>query len=443
MSALRALLSCPALLIALAGCPDAIPGTPGDGGATSQGGGGNTPNTDGAGGTGATGGTGGDGGSVEPAFDGAMLTPPGDEGMAFGHALAIEDGDPPTLVVGAPDEWASGSHSGAAYVYVANEGAWTLQQRLVPQDGSEGDNFGHSVAIAGDTAFIAAPDDNAWAGAVYVFVRVNGNWVEDDKITVVDSRSFGSSIAFDDGTLLIGEHGDNTNGSWSGAAHVYVHDGSQWMSQAKIVPSDGTHGDRFGVEVALDGDTAVMGAPEDDAAAGNGGSAYVYVRAGSTWTFQEKLLAADADNDDQLGYALAIDGDTIVMGADNDDVNGPTSGTAYVFVREGDTWSQQTKLIAPDGVKWDNAGRGVSVLGDRALMGAPGVDGVLDINVGAAYVFERNADDQWLFAGKLMPETPVEEQFGTAIAMHGGYVVIGAPEFGHADHGKAYVWRPE
>jgi len=150
--------------------------------------------------------------------------------------------------------------------------------------------------------------------------------------------------------------------------------------EIKLTASDGAANDHFGDSVSLSGDTAVIGAPYTDTSEG---SAYVFVRSGTTWSQQAKLTANDGVAYDDFGDSVSLSGDTAVIGARGDDDLGTDSGSAYVFVRSGTTWSQQAKLTASDGAYSDRFGYSVSVSGDTAVIGAYGDDNFK----GAAYVF--------------------------------------------------------
>ena len=198
-------------------------------------------------------------------------------GHTFGYIVSIF-GD--TSVVGAvAADTEVGSDPGAAYVLVRDtQGGWTQQARLVPDDAAAGDQFGYFVAVHGDTAVVGA------------------NW---------DDTPAGSNV---------------------GSAYVFVRDNGVWTQQQKLVASDGAASDLLGVSVAVFGDTAVVGAPGDDTAAGaNAGSIYVFERANGVWTQQAHLFAADAAAGDFFsGFSMDLDGDTLVVGAIYDNHPGAT-----------------------------------------------------------------------------------------------------------------------
>jgi hypothetical protein len=167
---------------------------------------------------------------------------------------------------------------------------------------------------------------------------------------------------------------------------VFTRTGTTWTQQTKLHASDGAAGDWFGWSVSLDGNTALVSAPDDDDNGDIAGSAYVFTRTGTTWSQQAKLLASDGAGGDEFGYSVSLSGDTALIGAIGDD---STRGSAYVFTRTGTTWTQQAKLLASDGAATDWFGESVSLSEDTALIGAPSDDDN-GANSGSAYVFTKN-----------------------------------------------------
>ena len=208
--------------------------------------------------------------------------------------------------------------------------------KLTASDGAADDEFGYSVAIDGEYALVGAygDDDNGnYSGSAYVFKRDGSSWTQQAKLVASDGAAgdyFGYSVAIDGEYSLVGAYGDDDNGSTSGSAYVFKRDGSSWTQQAKLVASDGAAGDYFGYSVALDGEYALMGAFLDDDKGSKSGSAYVFKRDGSSWTQQAKLVASDGAVDDYFGYSVAIDGEYALVGAYRDDDKGTNSGSAYV-----------------------------------------------------------------------------------------------------------------
>ncbi|MCP5089855.1 MAG: hypothetical protein GY949_02925, partial [Gammaproteobacteria bacterium] len=336
----------------------------------------------------------------------------------------------------------NGYNSGAAYVFTRDSaGACYPQVKLLASDGAGGDQFGFSVALDGDTAVIGArlDDDNGSnSGAAYVFIRdgADGTWSEQVKLLASDGDVidyFGFSVAVDGDTAVIGALSGDGNVSNSGAAYVFTRDGADgaWSQQVKLLASDGGATDQFGISVALGGDTAVIGAQLDDDNGSNSGAAYVFTRDGAdgAWSQQIKLLASDGAGGDRFGYSVALDGDTAVIGAQLDDDNGYNSGAAYVFTRDSaGAWYQQVKLLASDGAAFDDFGYSVALDGDTAVIGAR-LDDDKGPNFGAAYVFIRDgADGAWSEQVKLLAsDGDVSDYFGVSVAVDGDTAVIGAP----------------
>jgi hypothetical protein len=313
----------------------------------------------------------------------------------FGISVSVS-GD--TAVIGAPGDDDKGDASGSAYVFVrVADGTWSQQAKLAAADGADGDQFGfRGVSVSGDTAVIGAfgdDDKGADSGSAYVFVRAaDGTWSQQAKLTAADGATddnFGDRVAVSGDTAVIGADWDDDKGDYSGSAYVFVRaaDGT-WSQQAKLTAADGASGDAFGSGVAVDGDTAVIGAYGDDDKGTDSGSAYVFVRAvDGTWSQQAKLTAADGASGDAFGSGVSVSGDTAVIGAPGDDDKGDASGSAYVFVRAADgTWSQQAKLTADDGAADEYFGISVAVSGDTAVVGAPDDDDK-GTDSGSAYVF--------------------------------------------------------
>ncbi|MBK8430868.1 MAG: hypothetical protein IPL28_06050 [Chloroflexi bacterium] len=232
--------------------------------------------------------------------------------------------------------------------------AITEQAKLTASDAAANDNFGVSVAVSGDTAVIGAYQDDdggSNSGSAYVFTRSGEVWSEQAKLTASDAAAndfFGISVAVSGDTAVIGAYQDDNVGSNSGSAYVFTRSGEVWSEQAKLTASDPAMNDWFGYSVAISGDTAIIGAYLDDDGGSNSGSAYVFTRTAGVWSQQAKLTASDPAMDDWFGYSVAISGDTAVIGAYQDDDGGSDSGSAYAFTRMGVVWSQQAKLTASD-----------------------------------------------------------------------------------------------
>lgn len=217
-----------------------------------------------------------------------------------------------------------------------------------------------------------------------------------------------------------------------------------WSQQMKLLSSDGITGDALGSSVAISGDTAIIGDPLHDYFSTNQGAAYVFVRANGQWTQQQRLLASDYNSNDQFGYAVGISGDTAVIGAPNHFASATNAGQAYVFVRSGTTWTEQARLAVSGALTNDYLGRSIAVDGDTVVVGAPGVDLTGQTDAGAAYVFFRTGTT-WMQQQRLVAgDALAADAFGSAVALSGNTVVVGAPRddttAGGIDAGSAYVF---
>jgi len=210
---------------------------------------------------------------------------------------------------------------------------------------------------------------------------------------------------------------------------------------AKLVASDAQANDNFGGSVAVSGDTAVIGAYSEATGGSDAGAAYVFTRSGGAWTQQAKLLASDAQANDYFGYSVAVSGDTAVIGAYAEDTGGSTAGAAYVFTRTGGSWTQQAKLMASDAQASDFFGASVAVSGDTAVIGAYR-EATGGSTAGAAYVFTRTGGS-WTQQAKLMAsDAQGNDFFGASVAVSGDTAVIGAysEDTGGSDAGAVYVF---
>ena len=333
--------------------------------------------------------------------------------------------------------------------------------RLDHLDLSVDDYFGWSVAVDGDVAVVGAPGDELETrlpGAAYVFTRESGVWTRVAELTASDGSDgdrFGVSVAVDGDTIVVSAKNHGVDSVDHGAVYVFAKPDSGWADAnetAKLTPSDGADHDRFGAKVALAGDTVVVGAPHDDDGEDNRsvGSAYVFIKPGTGWadaTETAKLTASDGDEYHQFGKSVATDGATVVVGAPRSFSPENPPGTAYVFVRPSDGWANATEtgqLSASDGHDFDFFGESVGVDGDTILVGTP-LNERDDYPSGAAYVFAR-LDSGWASAdetGKLTPsDGTINNQFGFSVAVGGDHIVVSSVGDGEvgANGGAAYAY---
>ena len=371
---------------------------------------------------------------------------------AFGDSVALA-GD--TALIGVPGETdVNGTAAGAVYVFERTDGEWTETTVLFPGDGDSEDRFGNDLAVAGDTALVGAPGDEDPngddAGSAYVFQRTDSGWTERAKLAANDGDSednFGASVALADGIALVGAANDeDPHGERGGAAYVFEGSGGDWEQASKLTASDGDSRDDFGMAVALTGETALIGAPADEDPNGLlGGSAYVFERAGGAWTERTKLAPENGGEEDFFGRTVAMAGDTAVVSAVLDaDPNGERAGSAYVFERTDGGWRERVKLLPTDGDDRDVFGSAVAVADDTALVGAPGDEDPNGDDAGSAYVFQRT-DSGWTERAKLAAnDGDSEDNFGASVALADGIALVGAAndEDPHGERGgAAYVFE--
>ena len=313
------------------------------------------------------------------------------------------------MVVGAYGDDDNGNNSGSAYVYIRQSGTWNQAAKLTASDGANNDHFGNSVAVDGDTIVVGAygDDDNgSGSGSAYVFTKPANGWATTStaaKLTASDGAAedrFGISVAVHGNTIVVGAYEDDDNGSASGSAYVFTKPANGWATTstaAKLTASDGATHDHFGQRVAMHGDTIVVGAHYDDDNGTDSGSAYVFTKPANGWATTStaaKLTASDGAANDWFGIRVAVHEDTIVVGAHYDDDNGQDSGSAYVFTKPANGWattSTAAKLTASDGAAEDYFGRSVAVHGDTIVVGAHSDDDN-GSNSGSAYVFTKPAN---------------------------------------------------
>jgi len=231
----------------------------------------------------------------------------------------------------------NGQKRGAAYVYRLNGGDWVLDQKLVPPDPDAYDGFGSSVSISGGCAVVGSyKDDDAAndSGAVYVFDRSESGWENTAKLTASDgmgSELFGSSACLTGETLIVGAPTADRADTDSGMAYIFERGESGWTETARLEPTDAGRYDNFGRDVAVYGGQAIVGSPSHDGFATNAGAAYVYERSETGWSLAEKLKSDDLESYDSFGCAVAMDAETAVVGASSEGVGSGYEGAAYVF----------------------------------------------------------------------------------------------------------------
>lgn len=297
-------------------------------------------------------------------------------GDRFGQGTAIF-GD--LLAIGAPHTDVPAVDAGSVYAFVRTGTTWTEEAELVPSQGASHAMFGYDLDLSGTTLVVGAREDGSVSpthGAAYVYERTGTGWVQQAKLNAIASGGytslFGKTVSASGDTVVVGSVGHGPN--WDhrpGAAFVFVRSGTQWNQQARLMASDGIDGDYFGSSVAVEGDTVIVGATLDSAIAGQAGSIYVFTRTGTTWTESRKLIAGDPVAGGQFGSAVDLSGDNLLVTAPGAGDVAPYSGINYLFSRSGSTWSQSARFTSQDPTTGTRLGYRAALDGDRCLLGAP------------------------------------------------------------------------
>ncbi|MHC4993142.1 MAG: thrombospondin type 3 repeat-containing protein, partial [Planctomycetota bacterium] len=314
-----------------------------------------------------------------------LAAPDGRTGDAFGAAVSLSGF---TAAIGAPGV----PGGGAVYVFerrTAWRRQWDFQGILTATDAVEGDRFGESVWVEGNTLVVGAPGRESDTGSAYVFERSGGAWAETSRLTpagVAPGDGFGSAVSLDESRLLVGAPGSDATATDAGAAYVFGWDGASWSELVRLSPSAGGVAGAFGVSVFLYGDDALVGKPGFSSGAGG---ADVFHWDGAVWVFEGSLVAPDAAVADEAGASVALGPDKAIVGAPGRDQQ---RGGVLLFRRVDGSWSYETERRAFDGKVGDRLGESVDARGERTLAGAPGRDGAA-VDDGGAYIFQSSDED--------------------------------------------------
>jgi len=351
----------------------------------------------------------------------------------YGRAVAI-DGN--TVVIGAAANPVSSDRIGSADVYVRTNSGWQFQQKLTAPDATSQSVFGVSVAIDGDTIVVGAHGDtNAGfaSGAAYVFQRTNNQWSLTQKLISSESStwdSFGLSVGVDGNTIVCGAFGNSPSNTLPvGSAFVFRLINNHWVETQKLAASDASENNSFGVTVAIDGNTLIVGAIGNSQFAG---AVYVFEFDGSSWIEQEKLMSHDRTPRVIFGYRLGIDGDTIVVASEGRGDPPIEFSAAYIFRRTPSGWHQQKKITTDDvfvNGRLENMGRfglTVAVSGDTVVVGSPN-DPTINYFSGSAYIYRRTSESNWTLDQHIFPSDAArDDSFASAVAISGDTAVMGA-----------------
>jgi len=374
----------------------------------------------------------------------------------FGISVAVSGN---TVVVAAFDS--NIQQYGKAYVYVKPPSGWQDMTQVATLTSSDnGEGFGQSVAISGNTVVVGAANPSnfspaaAGPGAAYVFVMPSGGWhdmTESAKLTASDGQpgdAFGNSVSISGNTIAVGAIFAPTNFSFEGKGYVFVRPASGWSGNltetAELRASDTQLLNYFGASIAISGNTVVVGAYGHNNFAG---AAYVFVKPGTGWagtlTQTAELTASDGKSSADLGFSSAISGNTIVVGAPN---ARSSRGTAYVFVQPSSGWVDMTEtaeLVQPNAMQSNGFGQSTGISGNVVAVGAPGTTVGGNSGQGAEYVFIKPSTG-WKNTSKglqlLASDGAGNAAFGVSSAISKSTIVVGSPS-GTAP-GSAYVFGP-
>ena len=324
-----------------------------------------------------------------------------------------------------------------------------VEQKVTASDGLANSYFGSAAALNSSTALIGADGDNNFKGAAYLFTNSNGSWSQGQKLTASDGLAgdeFGYRVALADDTLLVGAFTATVGGVVSqGAAYLFTQSNGTWSESQKLTANDGALFDNFGASVALDGSTLVVGA-NGATVGGNAaqGAVYVFTESNGTWTQTQKLTADDGAAFDNFGLSVALKGSSILVGSPQATIGANAAqGAIYVFTESNGTWTQTQKLTANDGAHNDSFGESVALDGSTALIGAYNATINGHTFQGAAYIFTESGGT-WNQGQKLTAsDGTTNANFGNAVALEGGSALIGADGStvgSNTYQGKAYLF---
>lgn len=329
-------------------------------------------------------------------------------------------------------------------------------QKLISSDAAPSDNFGESVFIDLSVALVGSPFSDGAAGsgtgAAYVFRFTDSAWNLEQKLEAPDAAPqdfFGKSVALNGNVAVIGAHNDDcAAGSACGSAYVFRFNGKLWSFEQRLVAPDPGPTDLFGFSVAATTNLILVGAHRHDSCIipthTECGAAYVFRFNGASWAFEQKLVADDRDfSNEYFGYSVAATTDLFLIGAYNDGGNSHL-GAAYTFRHNGSSWIQEQKLTAPVPQVGATFGRSVATDGDTVAVGEPLRNCVIGSFCGAIHVF-RWTGSSWIHEQQVGSMNPVAfERIGDTVDILGQTLVSGtfySSLPGGSQHGALYMFR--
>ncbi len=301
--------------------------------------------------------------------------------------------------------------------------------KIHPDDASEQDLFGHSVAFKGGVLVVGAIGDSQGAyssGSVYVFQQQEGGWKQTAKLLpskAVAYGNFGYSVDVDGDTIVVGAPGFDQSGGDSGAIFVFRKENSAgWKLENTLIPSDTSAGDYFGSAVSVNLDRILAGAYADDDTMGASGSAYIFRRTNDGWNQEIKLHASDPEMEAYFGSSVDLQDSLAVVGAWGKDAPEIDSGSLYVFSLTSNGWREQAKLSTERKTRNAKLGTSVCLDGFNILAGAPGAG-----RYGSGFLY-RIIGDVWTLVGELTaPTGQTGDSVGHSIGFNAQYLCLGGP----------------
>ncbi len=378
-----------------------------------------------------------------------LRDPLANEGDQFGSAVAISDD---WLFIGSPRDVISPFRSGSVLAFQHDGGVWRAPIRVGPDDPSASSFFGYSLSLSGDRVVIGAPRWNGVAlnsGAAYIFEYDGVDWRQSERLNPPDGEEddfFGHSVSLHLERILVGAYGRNVHGENSGAAYVFDRDDSGvWIQSELPAPAETFLSAKFGSAVALEGDRAVIGAAGGGEYRGVGadsGAVYVYAFDSGQWQMEATLAPDDGEALDYFGHAVALADNRLLIGSREHDGLGVNAGAVYGFRFNDLSWLQNSKMQAVGTAAGSLFGTAVAVLGDRLLIGAPGSNR-LGESAGLALVFDFNGTD-WTLAAELFAQDAAPfDAFGCSVSLAADRALIGScgDDDQGTDSGAAYLFQ--
>lgn len=361
--------------------------------------------------------------------------------------------DGTTAIIGALSDKVAGWWAGSAYIYELENGEWREVTKLYASDPQDYDEFGHQVFIKGNTALVGVwyhdHDGLRNLGAVYVYEKLDGVWTNTQELTPSDGEAgdlFGVNMEIDGNTIIVGALGDDEKGNLAGAAYVFDKVDGIWEETVKLTASDGAPVDLFGVNVSISNNVLVVGAWGKSDVLYRAGAAYVYEKINGSWTEVAKLLPSFPRRENSFGIRCGIEENTIIIGAS------PIYGTGRVYVYEKPStgWTNMTETAilsaSENATAGDRFGLSLDINGDFVIVGAED-DNVNGEDSGAAYVFQK-PEDGWITATedlKLLPENGgAKYDYGISVSVSGNQFIVGSRGDRNVDarfSGSVYIYE--